>query len=127
LKYLFLAEGREGLLRYASGAVHQTIYFPEVKAFHICYPEKTEQDRIVQQCDELVVETQRLAGLYQRKLSELEALKKSLLHTAFNGELTEATETAGTMEIPVVTPFPMRVPNISSTDLQAGIFWTRES
>ena len=87
LKYLILAEGREGLLRYASGAVHQTIYFPEAKAFHICYPEPKEQLRIVRQCDELREETQRLARLYERKHAALEALKKSLLHQAFTGEL----------------------------------------
>ena len=32
-------------------------------------------------------ETQRLASLYERKLAALEALKKSLLHQAFTGEL----------------------------------------
>jgi hypothetical protein len=32
-------------------------------------------------------ETQRLANLYERKLATLEALKKSLLHQAFTGEL----------------------------------------
>jgi len=32
-------------------------------------------------------ETQRLARLYERKLAALEALKKSLLHQAFTGEL----------------------------------------
>ena len=32
-------------------------------------------------------ETQRLANLYERKLAALEALKKSLLHQAFSGEL----------------------------------------
>ena len=46
LQYLFIAEG-EHLLRFASGAVHSTIYFPEVKAFHICHPPLTEQQRIV--------------------------------------------------------------------------------
>jgi len=46
LKYLFIAEG-EGLLRFSSGAVHQTIYFPEAKAFHICCPPLAEQRRIV--------------------------------------------------------------------------------
>ena len=33
------------------------------------------------------IETQRLAGLYERKLAALEALKKSLLHQAFSGAL----------------------------------------
>jgi type I restriction enzyme S subunit len=32
-------------------------------------------------------ETRRLAGLYERKLAALEALKKSLLHQAFSGKL----------------------------------------
>ncbi|MGH8499861.1 MAG: hypothetical protein ACRERV_13810, partial [Methylococcales bacterium] len=87
LKYLFLAEGREGLLRYASGAVHQTIYFPEAKAFHICHPETDEQIQIVRQCDEFREETQRLESIYQRKLAALDELKKSLLHQAFSGAL----------------------------------------
>jgi type I restriction enzyme, S subunit len=46
LQYLLIAEG-EDLLRFASGAVHSTIYFPEVKAFHICHPSVVEQQRIV--------------------------------------------------------------------------------
>lgn len=87
LKYLFLAEGREGLLRYASGSVHQTIYFPEAKAFHICHPGSEEQQNIVRQCNALRAESQHLAGVYERKLAALESLKKSLLHQAFSGEL----------------------------------------
>jgi len=51
LQYLFLAEG-ESLLRFASGSVHQTIYFPEAKAFHVCYPPPSEQQRIVGILDE---------------------------------------------------------------------------
>ena len=34
-----------------------------------------------------IAETQRLARLSERKLATLEALKKSLLHPAFAGEL----------------------------------------
>lgn len=37
LKYVLLAE-RKSFLRFASGTTHQTIYFPEVKAFHIAAP-----------------------------------------------------------------------------------------
>ena len=87
LKYLFLAEGREGLLRYSSGAVHQTIYYPEAKAFHLAHPDTDEQERIVGQCDGLREETERLESTYQRKLAALGELKKSLLHQAFSGEL----------------------------------------
>ena len=51
LQYLLLAEG-EDLLRFASGSVHQTIYYPEAKAFHVCYPPLPEQRRIVAILDE---------------------------------------------------------------------------
>jgi len=87
LKYLILAEGREGLLRYASGSVHQTIYFPEAKSFHICHPEPKEQLRIARQCDALHDETQRLESIYQQKLAALDSLKKSILDQAFIGLL----------------------------------------
>lgn len=37
---------REALLRFAHGTTHQTIYFPEVKAFHIALPPIEEQRAI---------------------------------------------------------------------------------
>lgn len=47
LKYVLLAE-RDALLMFAVGSVHQTIYFPEAKAFHICMPDRHVQDSIVE-------------------------------------------------------------------------------
>ena len=87
LKYIFLAEGRRGLLRFASGSVHQTIYFPEAKAFYVCHPNADQQARIVSQLDSLKKGTERLETIYQEKLTALDALKKSLLHQAFSGQL----------------------------------------
>jgi restriction endonuclease S subunit len=45
LKYLFMAQGDE-IFKFSSGAVHQTIYFPEAKAFHVCIPDLDEQARL---------------------------------------------------------------------------------
>ena len=45
LKYVLLSE-QSAFMRFASGTTHQTIYFPEVKAFHICLPPPSEQDAI---------------------------------------------------------------------------------
>ena len=45
LKYVLLGE-RSAFLRFASGTTHQTIYFPEVKAFHVCLPPILEQRAI---------------------------------------------------------------------------------
>ncbi len=47
LRYLFLAE-QETVRRFAHGSTHQTVYFPEAKAFHVCLPERREQDAIAE-------------------------------------------------------------------------------
>ena len=52
------------------------------------FPPVAEQKQIVAKLDSLSEETQRLESLYQQKLAALEALKKSLLHRAFSGQLT---------------------------------------
>jgi type I restriction enzyme S subunit len=51
------------------------------------FPPVAEQRIIVAKLDALSEETTRLARLYEQKLAALEALKKSLLHQAFTGEL----------------------------------------
>ena len=45
------------------------------------------QAQDVESLESLQEETQRLARLYERKRAALEALKKSLLHQAFAGQL----------------------------------------
>jgi type I restriction enzyme S subunit len=50
-------------------------------------PTIPKQKEIVAKLDAFREETQRLARLYERKHAALEALKKSLLHQAFTGEL----------------------------------------
>lgn len=45
LKYALLAE-RASYSRFSHGTTHQTIYFPEVKAFHICLPSRATQSAI---------------------------------------------------------------------------------
>ncbi|MEX1264470.1 MAG: restriction endonuclease subunit S [Actinomycetota bacterium] len=45
LRAVLLAE-RDSFLRFATGTTHQTIYFPEVKAFHACLPPRREQAAI---------------------------------------------------------------------------------
>lgn len=45
LKYILQSE-RDTLLRFASGTTHQTVYFPEVKAFHALLPPMERQRSI---------------------------------------------------------------------------------
>jgi type I restriction enzyme S subunit len=51
-----------------------------------------EQKQIIDRIDELRIETQKLEAIYQKKINDLEELKKSVLQKAFSGELK--TETA---------------------------------
>ncbi|NJP44488.1 restriction endonuclease subunit S [Actinacidiphila epipremni] len=46
LNYILLSE-QDSVRRFAHGTTHQTVYFPEAKAFHVCVPEREEQDAIV--------------------------------------------------------------------------------
>jgi type I restriction enzyme S subunit len=54
----------------------------------ISFPKsKTEQKLFVEKFDALQNETKKLERIYQNKINDLEELKKSVLHKAFNGEL----------------------------------------
>lgn len=59
----------------------------KLKTYPIPTPSLTDQNRIVETINALAAETQRLTRIYEQKLAALAALKKSLLHQAFNGEL----------------------------------------
>ena len=56
--------------------------------FHVI-PPLEEQERLVKTLDGLFENGQGLRSIYERKLAALEALKKSLLHQAFTGQLPE--------------------------------------
>lgn len=56
-------------------------------AYELSLPSVQEQERIAATLDGLAEETQRLIAVYERKLADLDELKKSLLHQAFNGQL----------------------------------------
>jgi type I restriction enzyme S subunit len=51
------------------------------------FPALKRQKEIVAKLNALSEETQRLASLYESKLAAYEALKKSLLHQTFTGQL----------------------------------------
>jgi len=71
----------------ARQAAQPVISNSSLKDLVLNFPGLPEQRRITKQLVALHTETQRLASLYQQKLAALAALKKSLLHQAFSGEL----------------------------------------
>lgn len=70
-----------------SGTSIPQLTVPMVRNLSINVPPLADQRRIASHLDTLSAETRRLAAVYERKLAELEALRKSLLHQAFAGGL----------------------------------------
>ena len=59
----------------------------DLRLISLSIPPLKEQKTIAAKLDSLHDETQRLAHLYEQRIAALEALKKSLLHQAFTGQL----------------------------------------
>ena len=76
------------------GATRQAITKAQLEVFKISFPTSPEsQQTIVQKLEALSIETKKLEVIYQKKINDLEELKKSVLQKAFSGELkTTAVE-----------------------------------
>ena len=73
--------------KYVAGAAIPHIYFKDYKNEPFLWMPLTEQQTIVHQLDALRAETQKLEAVYQKKIEDLDELKKSILQKAFAGEL----------------------------------------
>jgi type I restriction enzyme S subunit len=78
LKYVLLAE-RQAFLRFASGTTHQTIYFPEVKAFHVGLPPINEQAAIA----DILSTLDNKIELYRRMNETLQEIATALFNSWF--------------------------------------------
>ena len=87
VRYLRSEECRMQLEKLSGGAVMPNLSNIALGSLSMHLPPLRQQKVIVDELDALHEETQRLARLYERKLAALAALKKSLLHQAFTGEL----------------------------------------
>lgn len=87
LMYALLAEG-DDIRKFGKGSTHTTIYFPEVKAFHLNLAPKPEQRRIVAKLDSLRARSSRARHELDRIPKLIERYKQAILAKAFSGELT---------------------------------------
>jgi type I restriction enzyme S subunit len=78
---------RHQLLSASEATAQQAIYLKDIKSLSISCPTLSIQSTITSSLDALRAETNRLCELYTQKIAALDALKKSLLHQAFSGEL----------------------------------------
>jgi restriction endonuclease S subunit len=119
LHFMKSSATRERLTRDGGGANISNINQGKLAALNFPVPPRETQQAVVQKLDRLVEETDRLESVYERKNDALDALKKSLLHQAFTGQLRAKDSP---VEPPaVVIPFSVTIANISTTDLHAGI------
>jgi type I restriction enzyme S subunit len=76
------------LLGHSRGATVQHVNMKDIRALNVgAIPSISLQAEIVENFGAVTEETQRLESLYQRKLTALDELKKSLLAQAFSGAL----------------------------------------
>jgi type I restriction enzyme S subunit len=87
--YLRAPESRAYLTSRAQGAssTMKKIGKQVVQGIPVPTPPLPEQHEVVSTLDALQAETQRLATIYERKLTAFDDLKRSLLHKAFEGKL----------------------------------------
>ena len=71
----------------AKGATQRFVGLGYLRNFRIPLPPLPEQKQIVKKLDIASTETKKLETIYQRKITCLDELKKSILQKAFNGEL----------------------------------------
>ncbi|MCJ7617331.1 MAG: restriction endonuclease subunit S [Desulfobacterales bacterium] len=90
-KYVELYLNSIKLDDFVSGMAQPKLNQAMLNKIPIPFPPLIEQQFIVSKLDALSAETKKLEATYQKKLADLEELKKSLLQKAFNGELTEAS------------------------------------
>lgn len=88
LMYALIAEG-EDIRKFGKGTTHTTIYFPEVKAFHVCLPPLGEQRRIVAKIEELFSDLDAGVAALNRAKANLKRYRAAVLKAAVEGKLTE--------------------------------------
>lgn len=89
LAHALLAEGAD-IKRFGRGTTHATIYFPEVKALHICLPPVEEQREIVRRIRDLLPVADIILGAVENAAQRSERLAQAVLLHALRGGLRKA-------------------------------------
>jgi type I restriction enzyme S subunit len=86
LMYVLMAEGKD-IRNFGEGSTHTTIYFPEIRAFHICLAPPEEQREIIRRIESAFAKIDRLATEAENTRKLLDRLDQAVLAKAFRGEL----------------------------------------
>ncbi len=80
---------KQQLENIAGGAVMPNLSNTDLSNFALELPPVEDQKQIVAEIEEAKESVERLKSIYRQKLTALDDLKKSLLHQAFSGQLTQ--------------------------------------
>lgn len=85
--YLTTSGVAKYVLEHVNTLMQPNLSINDLKNMPVPCPPLKDQQTIVRQLDALRAETQKLEAVYQKKIADLEELKKSILQKAFAGEL----------------------------------------
>jgi len=86
-KYMNSITAIESMIGMIKDCARANVSLTNIADLYVPMPNIEEQQKIVQQLDELQEQTKKLEQIYTQKLQDLDELKQSLLQKAFNGEL----------------------------------------
>jgi type I restriction enzyme S subunit len=85
----FLLQSFKAILKAkGKGSAQDNINMGTFEKLHFPFPNINKQNEIVNSLNELMISVQQLEVIYQKKLSSIDELKKSILQKTFSGELT---------------------------------------
>lgn len=86
--FLKIQQTRKKLVESGNGVGIKSLNQGSLSSLKIPFPKSLkEQDAIIDKVDSIAEQSQKLKDIYQRKINDLEELKKSILQKAFAGEL----------------------------------------
>lgn len=88
--YLTTSGVAKYVLEHVNTLMQPNLSINDLKNMPVPCPNLKQQQTIVRQLDALRAETQKLEAVYQKKIADLEELKKSILQKAFSGQLSES-------------------------------------
>lgn len=78
-----LIRSREYIRSLSSGAIHQTVYYPTVKDFHVCIPPIATQRRIALELRERLATINQMTAAISEQREAIDALPAAFLRRAF--------------------------------------------
>lgn len=130
LMYALMSEGHS-IRRFGEGSVHTTIYFPEIRAFHIRLAPIEEQAAIASRIKSAFSKLDQVLAEAEKAMTLFQQLDDQIMEYAFKGRLTKlevgdgsAVEQLSKLRPPTVTreiAAPSRSRNKESTDMAKSL------